>query len=299
MDSKVQRWRSTSCFHCFISGTFKEVFELDKFPFDYQDLSITLAAKSKSTEMFFIKDDEMNDNIREKNFFAPQEWKLCSHVITETSISDCMEGASPVRYPHYTIRMSVKRKFKFYIYNLLPIMFLITALTFSSFAVEAESYISRIHISLTLLLTSVAFKYNVQQYVPRVSYLTLIDKYIMWSMIFQSLVALRNIISGFLSNSELLSSFEWMSGVIAVLLFLLITAYLVYLCFAYNNCAKSRMKEDKTKYNERNPQCLTLLHEIPLPTFPDSPSFGLLSELCGSRNTNSDNANDCKIFTTS
>ena len=76
-----------------------------------------------------------------------------------------------------------------------------------------------------------------------------------------------------------------MSCVIAALLFLLINAYFVYLSFAYNNCAKSRMEEDKIKYNERNPQRFTLLHEIPLRTFPDSPSCGLLSELCGSRNT--------------
>ena len=270
-------------FFCFISGTFKEVFELDKFPFDYQDLSLTLAAKAWSSEMTFVKDDEINDNIREKNFFAPQEWKLCSHVMTKTSTSECMGGASPVRYPQYTIRMNVKRKSKFYIYNLLPIMCLITTLTFSSFAVEAESYISRIHISLTLLLTSVAFKYNVQQYVPRVSYLTLIDKYILWSMIFQFLVALHNIISGFLRHSVLLSPFEWLSIVIAGSLFMLINAYFVYVSHKYNNDAKSRMQEDKIEYNKRNPPSCTLLHEIPLPTFPDSYCCGLLSELRGSR----------------
>ena len=155
-------------FHFYISATFKEVFDLSKFPFDYQDLSLTLASACKSSEMTFIKDDEVNDNIREKDFFAPQEWKLCFHVMTETSTSEEMEGASQNKYPRYIIRMSVRRQYKFYIYNVLLIMCLITALAFSSFAVEAESYVSRIQISLILLLTSVAFKYNVQQYVPSV-----------------------------------------------------------------------------------------------------------------------------------
>ena len=240
-------------FLCFISGTFKDEFKLDKFPFDYQDLSLTLAAKSKSTEMTFVKDDEMEDNIREKNFFATQEWKLCSHVLTESKESEDMRGASPVKYPQYIIRMSVRRQYKFYIYNVLMIMYLITALAFSTFAVKAGSYVSRNGISLTLLLTSVAFKYNVQQYVPRVSYLTLADKYIFQGMIFQFLMALRDLVSSSLSSSEIHSSFEFISRAIAVLIFLLINVCFVCLSLVYINDAKVREEEDRNKYIKRNP----------------------------------------------
>ena len=138
-----------------------------------------LSSKYNSDELKFVKDDEMQDNIREENFYAHQEWKLCPHVITDTPTSAEMEATSQYSYPRYNIRVSVRRQWKSYLKNVFLMMCLINASTFSTFAVKADSHAGRIQIHLTILLTSVAFKYNVQQFVPRVSYLTLIDKYIL------------------------------------------------------------------------------------------------------------------------
>ena len=172
-------------YHCYITGIFKEVFWINNFPFDYQKLSLVLFAKCFADKMTLQKDPEKEDNIRTESFFAPQEWKLCSHVLTESKKSEETSGVSSNRYPQYEIRMNVRRQYKFYIYNVFLVMLLITTLTFGSFAVEADATGDRIQISLTLLLTSVAFKYYVQQFAPTVSYLTLIDKYVLSCMVFQ------------------------------------------------------------------------------------------------------------------
>ena len=240
-------------FHCFIDGTFKTKFELRKFPFDYQDLTLILSSKYNSDELKFIKDDEIRDNICEENFYAHQEWKLYSHVITDTPTSAEMKATSQYSYPRYNIRVSVIRQYKFYIYNVFLIMCLFNVSTFWSFAVKADSHAGRLQIHLTILLTSVAFKYNVQQFVPRVSYLTLIDKYIMWSMIFQFAVAFRTAFSsGYPSSSVQLSNFDVTSRWLALLSFLLLHIVFVCLSLNYIEDAKSKMQRDKRKYIERN-----------------------------------------------
>ena len=241
-------------FHCFIDGTFKTTFELRKFPFDYQDLTLILSSKYNSDELKFVKDDEFRDNICEENFYAHQEWKLYSHVITDTPTSAEMEATSQYSYPRYNIRVSVIRQYKFYIYNVFLIMCLFNVSTFWSFVVKADSQAGRIQIHLTILLTSVAFKYNVQQFVPRVSYLTLIDKYILWSMIFQFIVAFRTAFStGFPSNSVQLSNFDKTSLWLALLT--IVSLHAIFVCLSVNciQNAKSKIENDERKYIERNP----------------------------------------------
>ena len=132
-------------------------------------------------------------------------------------------------------------------------MCLITALTFLSFAVKAGAPGDRIQITLTLLLTSVAFIYHAQQFVPTVSYLTLIDKYILACVIFQFFMAIQNAISGLLSNSELLSTFEWICLEIAVFGFAVIHVYFGYVSWKCTRDAKKKMERDRKTYIDQNP----------------------------------------------
>ena len=244
-------------FDCNISGIFKEILEIEKFPLDYQDLCVTLASKWKTNEVIFVKDDEEEDSICETNFFSGQEWKLCHHVLTKSEPSEKSEEKecpSSINHPQYRIQMNVVRRHQFYLYNMFLTMCLITLLTFASFAVPASSLNGRMKITLTLLLTSVAFKYYVQRFVPPVSYLTFIGKYILSCMIFQFSMALYNIISCLLASYLFLSAFEKISLATAVLAFTLMNAYFGYCFIVYNNEAKNKEVEHKNAYFKRNPK---------------------------------------------
>ncbi len=52
------------------------------------------------------------------------------------------------------------------------LQFFISALSFATFAVSPELPQNRLQLSFTLLLTSVAFKFVVNQSLPKISYLT-------------------------------------------------------------------------------------------------------------------------------
>ena len=247
---------------CSIIGTFKEVLEINKFPFDYQDLSLTLTSKCRTDEMTFVKDPDEDDNIRIDYFYPKQEWDPKPYVIAGKKEPKQKEGASSNRYPEYEIRTNVMRQYKFYVYNIFLVMGLITALTFGSFTVEADLPGDRIQISLTLLLTSVAFKYYAQQFVPTVSYFTLLDKYILSCMVFQFIITLHNIVGGLITDSKALVIFEWICFGIALSTFLSINLYFVCLSFKYINEAKKSEADHKAEYEELNPRKSTKTKEL-------------------------------------
>ena len=132
-------------------------------------------------------------------------------------------------------------------------MCLITALTFTSFAVGVDSIGDRIQITLTLLLTSVAFKYYVQKFVPTVSYLTFMDKYILSCMIFQfSMAAVHNSVTGLISNKDSLKYFEWVCFGTGLFLFVAINVVFGMKAYRYTRQTRTLMKNDKEMYRKTN-----------------------------------------------
>ncbi|XP_066291080.1 gamma-aminobutyric acid receptor subunit beta-like [Branchiostoma lanceolatum] len=81
----------------------------------------------------------------------------------------------------------------------MQINFLITALTFTTFSVRTDYRLSN---TFTLLLTTVAIKLVVSQYLPTVSYMTLLDKYVVVCIFFQSCVALLNAVASALPEDS-------------------------------------------------------------------------------------------------
>ena len=83
---------------------------------------------------------------------------------------------------------------------MLP-MALIEALAYGSFAVPREDVADRLSVSLTMVLTAVAFKQIIAAELPNVSYLTLLDVFVLASFASTCLVAFENIVVGQVASS--------------------------------------------------------------------------------------------------
>jgi len=175
-----------------IKGSFRENLELWDFPLDYQELTITLMSDWTNKLVEFEKDLKKADTIRPETFTADQEWFLCRHVVTESTSTVKTEGSSANDYPLYHIRCNVKRKNGYYLWNIAMIIFLIDMLSFCSFSVDVSEPSDRLSVTLTLLLTAVAFKFVVSQSLPTISYLTLLDKYVLSGLVFLCCMAIQN-----------------------------------------------------------------------------------------------------------
>jgi hypothetical protein len=75
-------------------------------------------------------------------------------------------------------------------WNVIVPMFIVTTLLFTSFAVDPDSFHDRCSITLTLLLAMVAFKFIIADKLPRISYATLIDTYVLLCFLCAFLIVL-------------------------------------------------------------------------------------------------------------
>jgi len=81
--------------------------------------------------------------------------------------------------------VSAKRKASYWLINIVTPMFLVVGSCFVFFAVEIDIVDGRANILLTTFLTTIAFKLFVSDKLPNLSYLSLIDYYILLCLLVQ------------------------------------------------------------------------------------------------------------------
>lgn len=90
----------------------------------------------------------------------------------------------------------------YYLSNIVLVLFLITLMAAYTFSIDVTDAASRLELNFTLVLTSVAFKYTVSSYLPRITYLTLMDKYVLATFVFLGVVGFENASVAVLSNKD-------------------------------------------------------------------------------------------------
>ena len=176
-----------------VAARFKTLFSLRNFPFDHQTLKIEISSKWSDLAVQFDKAPNIPCVLSCSNFLGREEWDLLDHVITRaSSTSEDSLKVSLITYSVYTFDFNIRRKYSFYLTNIVFMMFLIALLSFSSFFVNPANTGERLGVILTLLLTAVTFKFVVSQSLPPVSYLTMLDWYVLTSVVFIFLVAMEN-----------------------------------------------------------------------------------------------------------
>ena len=116
-----------------------------------------------------------------QSFADAQEWRMNKTIRTwrehTTNTSTHRQQQQKL-----CIACTVTRRPGFFIWNMFIIMFLICSLAFCTFVVAIDKPENRLQLSFTLVLTTIAFKFVANQTIPRISYLTFLDKYILTSM---------------------------------------------------------------------------------------------------------------------
>ncbi|VDO47265.1 unnamed protein product [Schistosoma margrebowiei] len=165
-----------------LRGVFLETLELNDFPLDVQDLTITLTSERPESEVELIPDKHEPCRINLQTLVDQQEWRLHEHIeITRRSATQEYTNSSQ-SHPCISVTCRAARRPGYFYWNVFLIMFFITGLSFATFAVPPERPENRLQLSFTLFLTSVAFKFVINQSLPKISYLTYMDKYVLMSL---------------------------------------------------------------------------------------------------------------------
>mmetsp|Transcript_670 Transcript_670/g.1379 ORF Transcript_670/g.1379 Transcript_670/m.1379 type:complete len:457 (+) Transcript_670:119-1489(+) len=216
IDSKVTRQGNNLQLIKRVEGYFFERFDLHNFPFDEQNLTVTVSAncamEGPVPVVFFVPVlDGLDDPPAQLgadtvNFALGDIWDLGETL----SASVTTIGAnSSRRFPAVNLRANVKRHSNFIMLNAAIPVSSISFLSLTTFFVPPEDTADRLELSITILLTSVTLKYATNSYLPMISYMTLIDKFTLLCTFVIFVVCLCHTILGFLYtwaevNSEVL-----------------------------------------------------------------------------------------------
>ena len=176
-----------------VKGLFWECLELEMFPLDVQDLSLTVTSKKPTSMVDLIpaQPEKFQYKIKINNTLDKSMWKMHDWVFTKkrrlirefsSSVTDA-EKRKIKRFPAIKLTAQVFRLPGFFYYNaILPIL-LVTLASLGPFVIDFKLPQSRLPSTATMLLTSVSIRWIVGRLLPTVSYLTSLDKYSLGSIV--------------------------------------------------------------------------------------------------------------------
>ncbi|KAK4468066.1 hypothetical protein MN116_008240 [Schistosoma mekongi] len=162
-----------------IKGIFHETLELRHFPFDCQDLSVTITCDRTTDEVELVASPTEVSQVDVRCAADSQEWKIFHHVdIKSMEIqTGYSPGTSKRRHPGLVFTSRSARRSGYFLVNMILISCVLCLLSFAAFSVPANE--NRLQLSLLLLLTTVTFKFAASQNLPKISYLTYLDKVVL------------------------------------------------------------------------------------------------------------------------
>ena len=162
-------------------------YDLRRFPFDRQQLELVVESFVwDANQLRFVPDTEMTGFAED---FDIPEWTITG-VRADVSTVGVIRSTEP--FSRLTLTIDVERKSGFYLWKVLLPLFIIVALSWSIFWMVDERFGIRVRSSATGILTVVAYQFVAGQNLPRVGYLTLIDKIMVISFLLLAITVLES-----------------------------------------------------------------------------------------------------------
>jgi hypothetical protein len=188
-----------------------ERFELADFPFDVQVLSIVIRSNSKADlerRRYFVLLQPEPDSAKKESAVGVElkprvaltEWFIYS--------PNAEAGHDTKDKPVFRAHLVVRRKHFYYSFNVIGMMGAITTLGFTTAAQPPAEFADRCTVTLTLLLTAVAFKLVIADSLPKVAYVTKLDAYISFGFVLLLVLMVENAAVATVQNESLRESFD-------------------------------------------------------------------------------------------
>jgi Neurotransmitter-gated ion-channel ligand binding domain/Neurotransmitter-gated ion-channel transmembrane region len=149
---------------------------LQKFPFDRQSLQVVLESLKYDDRTVELVVDSAKVSIGKDSFVSLSEWQIGK---ISGSNSKSFFPPEQQHYSRITIGINVKRNYGFYLLKVMMPLLLITIASWSVFWIDPREFSTQIGIAFTNLLTIVALLLVINDTLPRVGYLTMMDGFTM------------------------------------------------------------------------------------------------------------------------
>jgi hypothetical protein len=156
------------------SHKFQSTLRLERFPFDYQTLTIVVASFDPTArDLILAKEPNRVGRLEEASV---PDWTI---IDTGARIAESPTGDPSQR--RFLFDVEVRRKSTFYLWRVLIPLTLLVLASWTVFWFEPTNLQPQISTSLAILLSFVTFNYAIDFSLPKVAYLTFSDRYILTS----------------------------------------------------------------------------------------------------------------------
>lgn len=169
-----------------IFGDFTQNLNFREFPFDTQNFEMRLIEISfNSSDITLEPDPDISSGVG-KNI-SLSDWKIENWELTRSEYSVTEDSQE---LPSLVFKITAKRESGFYLLIFVIPLILIIMMSWIVFWLPPNLSSSQISVATTSMLTLIAYRFIVTSYLPRISYLTRMDIFILGSsiLIFMTLV---------------------------------------------------------------------------------------------------------------
>lgn len=170
------------------SAELSNTFRLRPFPFDRQTLEILIhptVAENPSVELTELGGAHAI-SAEPRVFTSLAQWTITSLG----SATERIPGIADETIPEIDFTITIVRRYNFYIWKVFLPLVLMVVLSWTVFWIDPSELSSQVQISVTTILTVIAFAFAIQANLPKVPYLTFIDVFFLNCYLFVFITAI-------------------------------------------------------------------------------------------------------------
>jgi hypothetical protein len=177
-------------------GSFSQPLDLELFPFDTQRLQVTFANVGFGSEDVNLI---ASPSSRISERLTMPDWEVTGWDFVPSDIS--IDGESPsVHGMVFTVE--VKRDSSYFIYKVILPLILIVMMSWLVFWIDPSLVSSQISVSVTSMLTMIAYRFAIAGMMPRLGFLTSLDYFVLASTLAVFLSMIEVVYTAYLSTND-------------------------------------------------------------------------------------------------
>ncbi len=215
------------------TATLKNDFHYKSFPFDSQRITFEFREQNRShvIPLMIFSDEAISSWF---NDVSIPEWTLTSYEINHKIENDFIYESTESHVLGLSLDLIIEREFNYYLIKVyLPILFILIV-SLSILFIPPTQLEERLTVSTVCFLALIAYTFVIDDDIPKLSYMTIMDNIILISYFFATLPIIQSIYLNRLIQSD--AEYVFKVNVISqkiipfiyVLAILLITAYITY-----------------------------------------------------------------------
>ena len=188
-------------------GSFSQPLRLQSFPFDRQIFHIQFVAiRYQPDEVAFVPDENwIRDGVQQAAGASPS-LTLADWTVEKWDAKASVYALTPrMQYSGYVFEFTARRNVEYYILKVILPLVLIVMMSWSVFWTEPTNSNTQFSIAVTSMLTLIAYRFAVDNQLPRLPYMTRLDAFFLVSTLLVFLSLIEVLVTTILDNNQQLA----------------------------------------------------------------------------------------------